>query len=107
MLLELGQLGAGVCSMLSHLLVQYLYLSPSCPSPYTAPCHPLRTAESRAQRCCPVPVRSCSGHEASPQPPLLQAVKLCFVILFFSNFKILLQMNVNVKFGSVTPLLSQ
>ena len=45
---------------------------PPRPSPAAAPCRPLSPSlsQSRAQRCPPLPVRSCRRHEASPQPAL-------------------------------------
>ena len=49
-------------------LVQTLSLTPSCPSPDTAPCSSLSLSQRAELSAAPLlPVRSCSRHEASPQ----------------------------------------
>ena len=74
-LLELWQLRAVPTALGSlfhahHALVQNLSLTPNLTLPWQLPAIPLgavAVTESRAQRCPPLPVRSCSCHEASPQ----------------------------------------
>ena len=55
-----------------HPVVQTLSLTPSCPSPDTAPCRSLgpcrcHTEQSSALLLLSLSLRSCSLHEASPQ----------------------------------------
>jgi len=75
-LLELQQLEAiptalGSLFRAHHPLVQTLSLTPFPAPPLTqlhaVPSGPVAVTQSRAQRCPPLPVRSCSRHEASPQ----------------------------------------
>ena len=75
MLCELRQLRAvptvlGRLFHAHHPLGQSLSLTPSPPLAqlHAIPSGPVAVTQSRAQRCPPLPVRSCSHHEASRQP---------------------------------------
>ena len=60
-------------------LWQSLSLTPRTPPTqlHAVPSGPVAVTQSRAQRCPLLPVRSCSRHQASPQPALLQAEQYC------------------------------
>jgi len=74
-LLELQQLNAVPTALGSPFhahspLVQPLSLTPSCPSPDTAPCRSLGPCRCHTEQSSALPLRSLGGAAAASRPPL-------------------------------------